>query len=175
MRELKAPDPQLRGPVEIVIRAIARSQTRLDYPVHERMHGPAVLHSQTDLRGCNLQAPDRKHEFHAEKRRGTTFGVRLAGSGQAAGELTHGGRQATSARAQRQARGGAGGERRTKKRFPFCSTSVSVSESRSARISGQDAHGATSPSAAMRSSSSFFRTRARKLQETWPRMVSSSL
>ena len=34
---------------------------------------------------CNLQAPDRKHESALEKRRGTTFGVRLAGSGQAAG------------------------------------------------------------------------------------------
>ena len=33
----------------------------------------------------NLQAFDRKHESALEKRRGTTFGVRLAGSGQAAG------------------------------------------------------------------------------------------
>ena len=47
-------------------------------------------------------------------------------------------------------------------------------------ISGQEPLSA-SPSAvgllrlAMRSSSSFFSTRARKLHETWPRMVSSSL
>ena len=33
----------------------------------------------------DLQAFDRKHESALEKRRGTTFGVRLAGSGQAAG------------------------------------------------------------------------------------------
>jgi hypothetical protein len=46
LRELKAPDPQLRGPIEIVIRTIARSHTRLDQVIYERMHGSAVLHSQ---------------------------------------------------------------------------------------------------------------------------------
>ena len=63
-----------------------------------------------------------------------------------------------------------------------CSTSVSVNELRSARIAGQERlSAAASPSAAglaiaaTRSSSSFFGTRARKLHETWPRMVSSSL
>ena len=33
----------------------------------------------------NRQGIDHKHESALEKRRGTTFGVRLAGSGQAAG------------------------------------------------------------------------------------------
>src|SRR6478735_2724170 len=64
------------------------------------------------------------------------------------------------------------GAERTMKRLPSCSISVSVSESRSAMISGQEPD---RPNAAMRSSSAFFSTRARKLQNTWPRMVSSSL
>ena len=53
-----------------------------------------------------------------------------------------------------------------------CSISVSVSESRSAMICGQEPE---RPSAAIRSSSAFFSISARKLQNTWPRMVSSSL
>ena len=46
LRELKAPDPHLRGPVEIVTGAIARSRACLQQVIHERMHGSAVLHSQ---------------------------------------------------------------------------------------------------------------------------------
>ena len=49
------------------------------------------------------------------------------------------------------------------KRLPLYSISVSVSKSRSAMISGQEPEW---PSAAMRSSSAFFRTSARKLQNT---------
>jgi hypothetical protein len=63
------------------------------------------------------------------------------------------------------------GAERTMKRLPSCSISVSVSESRSAMISGQEPDRLN---AAMRSSSAFFSTRARKLQNTWPRMVCPS-
>ena len=55
------------------------------------------------------------------------------------------------------------GAERTTKRLPSCSISVSVSESRSAMISGQEPE---RPSAAIRSSSAFFSTSARKLQNT---------
>src|SRR5208283_5256314 len=63
------------------------------------------------------------------------------------------------------------GVERKRKRLPSCSTSVSVSESRSAITAGQEAR-APAPAASRRSSSSFFRTSARKLQATWPRIVS---
>jgi hypothetical protein len=52
---------------------------------------------------------------------------------------------------------------RSRKHLSSCSTLVSVSESRSARMSGQEP---LRPRSAMRSSNSFFRTRARKLQDT---------
>ena len=64
------------------------------------------------------------------------------------------------------------GAERTKKRFPSCSTSVRVSESRSASIAGHDA---LNPRAAMRRSNSLFMTSARNEHKTWPRMVSWSL
>ena len=60
----------------------------------------------------------------------------------------------------------------TTKRLPSCSISVSVNESRSAMVCG---HEPERPSAEIRSSSAFLSTSARKLQNTWPRMVSSSL
>src|SRR5215510_11620688 len=55
------------------------------------------------------------------------------------------------------------GAERTVKRLPSCSISVSVSELRSAMMSVQDAE---RPSAVILSSSAFFNTRARKLQNT---------
>src|ERR1700682_4659897 len=57
---------------------------------------------------------------------------------------------------------GRGGER-SRKHLSCCSTLVSVSESKAARMSGQEP---LRPRSAMRSSNSFFRTRARKLQDT---------
>src|SRR4029077_10811088 len=64
----------------------------------------------------------------------------------------------------RRARLAAGhGAERTTKRLPSCSISVSVSESKSAMISDQEPE---RPSAAVRSSSAFFSTSARKLQNT---------
>src|SRR4029077_17756893 len=63
--------------------------------------------------------------------------------------------------AARKARLAAGrGAERTMKRLPSYAISVSVSESKSAMISGQEPE---RPSAAMRSSSAFFSTSARKL------------
>src|SRR6202162_5999212 len=59
---------------------------------------------------------------------------------------TVGGRATPAARRARLA-AGRGAERR-RKRLPSCSTSVSVNESRSARISGQEPLCAASPSAA---------------------------
>jgi hypothetical protein len=50
--------------------------------------------------------------------------------------------------------------------------SVSVRESRSVMISG---HEPTLPSFVRRSSRAFFNTRAKNLQNTWPRIVSSAL
>ena len=58
------------------------------------------------------------------------------------------------------------------KRLLSYAISVSANKSRSAMVSGQEPK---RPSAAIRSSSAFFSTSARKLQNTWPRMVSSSL
>ena len=72
-----------------------------------------------------------------------------------------GGRATPAARSARLAAGR--GAERTIKRLPSYSISVSVSESRSAMISGQELE---RPSAAMRSSSAFFSTSARKLQNT---------
>ena len=64
----------------------------------------------------------------------------------------------------RRARLAAGlGAERTTKRLPSCSIPVSVSESKSAMISDQEPE---RRSAAVRSSSAFFSTSARKLQNT---------
>src|SRR5271166_369040 len=126
----------------------------------------------------NLQVVDCKHESALGKHRGTTFVA--GGAVQAwASWRTVGGRATPTARSARLAAGR--GAERNRKRLPSCSSSVSVNDSRSAKISGQEARGggwrsaAASAKAAMRSSISFLRTRARKLHETWPRMVSSSL
>ena len=97
------------------------------------------------------------------------------GIGSGGGELTHGGRQGDAGGAQRQARGGAG-RRAQDETLPVLfdlglGQRVEVGED----LGPGRRLAAASPIAAMRSSSSFFSTRARKLQETWPRMVSSSL
>src|SRR6195256_2505190 len=96
----------------------------------------------------------------------------IFGSGDqpAAASRTVGGRATPAARTARLAAGR--GAERTPKRLPSCSISVSVNDSRSAMISGQEL---VRPSATMRSTSAFFSTSARKLQNTWPRMVSSNL
>src|ERR1700692_544863 len=72
------------------------------------------------------------------------------------------GGSATPVAASARLAAGRGGER-SRKHLSSCSTLVSVSESRSARMSGQEP---LRPRSAMRCSSSFFRTRARKLQDT---------
>jgi hypothetical protein len=116
------------------------------------------------------QAIDRARKSTLRRRRGTTllsFGVDQA----SAIWRRVGGRATPRADSARLAAGR--GAERSRKRLPSCSTSVSVSESRSASTSGQEAR-APLP-AARRSSSSFFKTRAKKLQATWPRIVSSSL
>ena len=46
LRELEARDPQLRGPVEIVIGTIAGTHARREQAIHERVQGAAVLHGQ---------------------------------------------------------------------------------------------------------------------------------
>ena len=74
---------------------------------------------------------------------------------------TVGGRATPAARRARLAAGR--GAERTMKRLPSYAISVSVSESRSAMISGQEPE---RPRPAMRSSSSDFSTSARKLQNT---------
>src|SRR5262245_3660360 len=93
------------------------------------------------------------------------------GPGQEAAASRMVGGSATPAARRARLAAGRGGER-TMKRLPSYSISVSVSKSRSATISGQEP---TRPSAAMRSSNSVLSTRARKGQNTCPRMVSSSL
>ena len=120
----------------------------------------------------NLQGIDRAAKIAPEKRLGTTFwSIGWVGRDQASASCrTVGGRATPAARRARLAAGRGGV--RSRKRLPSCSTSVSVNESRSARTFGQEL---AWPSVAMRSSSSFFSTKARKLHDTWPRMVSSSL
>ena len=120
----------------------------------------------------NLQHIDATAKTASENRLGTTFSV-TDGVGRdqvSAICRTVGGRATPAARRARLAVGRGGV--RNRKRLPSCSTSVSVNESRSARMSGQEP---SWRSVAMRSSNSFFKTKARKLHDTWPRMVSSSL
>jgi hypothetical protein len=83
---------------------------------------------------------------------------------------TVGGSATPAARSARLAAGRGGA--RSKKRLASCSTSVSVSVSRSAMVAGHDP---SRPRASIRASSSALSTRAKRLQNTWPRMVSSSL
>src|SRR5262249_24803238 len=117
---------------------------------------------------ANYQVTERQRQSTPRRRRGTTFSI--GRSQEAAASRTVGGSATPAARKARLAAGR--GAERTMKRLLSCSISVSVSESRSAMICGQEPERA---SAAMRSSSAFFSTSARKLQNTWPRVVASSL
>src|SRR5271166_4248647 len=114
------------------------------------------------------QAIDRERKRARRRGRGTT--LRISAVDQASAIWRRVGGRATPRAASARLATGRGAERK-RKRLPSCSTSVSVSESRSAITAGQEAPA----SAARRSSSSFFSTSARKLQATWPRIVSSSL
>src|SRR6516225_5937163 len=129
--------------------------------------GPALILTPI-FNSANYQVTERQRQSTPRRRRGTTFSI--GRSQEAAASRTVGGSATPAARKARLAAGR--GAERTIKRLPSCSISVSVSESRSAMICGQEPERA---SAAMRSSSAFFSTSARKLQNTWPRMVASSL
>src|SRR5271166_4626735 len=117
------------------------------------------------------QAIDRERKRARRRGRGTT--LRISAVDQASAIWRRVGGRATPRAASAREAAGRGAER-SRKRLPSCSTSASVSESRSAMTSGQEAR-ALLAAAARRSSNSFFSTSARKLQATWPRIVSSSL
>src|SRR6516164_4266691 len=109
-----------------------------------------------------VQIVENKREGAAVRQRsGVARHFRIAWDQRALTSRTVGGSATPAARRARLAAGR--GAERTMKRLPSYSISVSVSESRSAMISGQEP---TRPTAALRSSSAFFSTSARKLQNT---------
>jgi SRSO17 transposase len=110
---------------------------------------------------ANSELIDLLRESAPQRGVGTTFWVDSVAIQAWSTWRTVGGRATPAAESARLA-AGRGGER-SRKHLSSCSTLVSVSESRSARISG---HEPFRPRSAMRSSSSFLRTRARKLQDT---------
>jgi DNA-binding transcriptional LysR family regulator len=110
---------------------------------------------------ANSELIDLLRESAPQRGVGTTFWVDCVAIQAWSTWRTVGGRATPAAESARLA-AGRGGER-SRKHLSSCSTLVSVSESRSARISG---HEPFRPRSAMRSSSSFLRTRARKLQDT---------
>src|SRR5208283_4378286 len=114
------------------------------------------------------QRIERASRIALDSRRGTT--LRAIAVNQAVAIWRKVGGRATPRAENAWAAAGRGAERK-RKRLPSCLTSVSVSESKSAITSGQEARAHL---AARRSSSSFFSRSARKLQATWPRIVSSS-